>query len=431
MKHTGWSNWSGSVTAKPQEMLTPSSIQEVADAIRLCKREGRRLRVVGSGHSFTPLAATDDVLLSLDLLQGIVNVNVEEGTATVWAGTKLKRLGEELFGYGLAQHNLGDIDVQSIAGAISTGTHGTGLRLGNISTQLTAVTIVTGQGEIVECTPESRPDWFKALQVSLGSLGVMVQVTLRLRRAYRLEYESRKIPLRQCLQEAPALAEGNRHFEFFWFPYAEPCQIKLMNETDKPASGSKMKDYVADVLLENTAFGLLSGICRTFPKTSPAISRLSASQVPAMRKVDYSHRLFATQRLVRFNEMEYNVPAESMVPVIEEMRELMARRNYHVHFPVECRYAQGDDIWLSPSYGRDSAYIAIHMYKGMPHQAYFEEMEELFVRFGGRPHWGKMHHLTGARLKELYPMWDEFLRVRDEADPDRILVNPYVEKLFQ
>ncbi|RJE86186.1 FAD-binding protein [Paenibacillus sp. 1011MAR3C5] len=426
----GWSNWSGSVKASPREVLLPVSIDEVTTAVLRCRQEGRRLRVVGSGHSFTAVAASDDMLISLDQLQGIVEVNPEAGTATVWAGTKLKRLGEELFGHGLAQENLGDIDVQSIAGAISTGTHGTGRGLGTISTQVVGVTVVTGQGEVLACTAESHPEWFKALQVSLGALGIIVQVTLRLRPAYKLEYVSSRMPLTQCLQESVRLAEENRHFEFYWFPYADPCQIKRMNETDMPPSNRKVRDYIGDVVVENAVFGLLSGICRRVPKSSAVISRLSASQVPVGRKVQYSHKLFATARLVRFNEMEYNLPAEAMVPAIEEMRETMARMKFRVHFPVECRYVRGDDIWLSPSYGRDSAYIAVHMYKGMPYEAYFATMEEIFLRYGGRPHWGKLHTLNSGRLKERYPMWEAFHRVRTNLDPDRILLNPYIEKLF-
>ncbi|WFB58458.1 D-arabinono-1,4-lactone oxidase [Paenibacillus sp. BR1-192] len=430
MKQVQWSNWSGSVRANPRTVLYPASIAEVEKAVRMCRQEGRRLRVVGSGHSFTPIAASEDCLISLDRMQGLVHVDAEARTATVWAGTKLKLLGELLFRQGLAQENLGDIDVQSIAGAISTGTHGTGRAFGNISTQVVGMTVVTGTGEVLECSGESHPDWFKALQVSLGALGIIVQVTLRLEPAYKIEYESRRIPLGECLKQQARLAEENRHFEFYWFPYAEPCQIKLMNKTDQEVREHRIKDYISDVLVENTFFGLISELCRKLPKASPHVSRLSASQVPLGRKVNYSHRLFATRRLVRFNEMEYNIPAESMNAVIAEMREEMSRNKYHVHFPVECRYAKGDDIWLSPAYDRDSAYIAIHMYKGMPHEDYFSAMEHIFLRYGGRPHWGKMHHLEAAQLKELYPMWEAFRAVRQELDQDGILLSDYTGRLL-
>ncbi len=401
------------------------------DIVQWCRREGRKLRVVGSGHSFTAIAASNDVLMSLDHLQGIVRVDQEARTATVWAGTKLKRLGEALFSHGLSQENLGDIDVQSIAGAISTGTHGTGLTFGNISTQVIGMTVVTGQGEVLECTPQSHPEWFKAMQISLGVLGVIVQVTLRLEAAYKLEYESRRLPITDCLTQLTQLAGENRHFEFFWFPYAEPCQIKLMNITEREVSTRKLQDYFNEVVMENAFFGLLSEMCRLLPRTSAAISRLSASQVPVGRKVSHSHRLFATKRLVRFHEMEYSLPSEAMAEVIKEMQAALSKQRFHVHFPVECRYAKGDDIWLSPAYGRDSAYIAVHMYKGMPYEAYFRAMEEIFLHYGGRPHWGKMHTLQAPQFENRYPMWSAFQNVREELDPDQLFMNEYLSRIFK
>lgn len=427
---SAWSNWSGLVQATPRTVLYPDSIESVVNAVKLCRSEGRRLRVVGSGHSFTPIVATNDILVSLDRMQGLVRVNPEARTATVWAGTKLKLLGELLFEKGLAQENMGDIDVQSIAGAISTGTHGTGPKFGTISTQVIGLTIVTGKGEVLECTAESHPEWFKAMQVSLGSLGIIVQVTLKLQPAFKMKYESQRMPLSECLQQLPTLANSHRHFEFYWFPYADPCQIKLMNVTEEAVTENKLKDYVNDVLLENTAFKGLSELCRKMPSLSATVSRLSASQVPVGSKVNYSHRIFATQRLVRFNEMEYNLPVESMSAVIKEMRETMSRAKFNVHFPIECRFAKGDDIWLSPAYGRESAYIAIHMYKGMPHEEYFAAMEQIFLRYGGRPHWGKLHSLQADQLQSLYPKWQQFCEVRNELDPDGIFLNDYLMRLF-
>jgi len=426
-----WTNWSGSVAAMPELIAYPRSIEEVAVLVRKCSSEGKYLRVVGSGHSFTPVAASDQVLVSLDLLQGIVSIDEEQSAAVVWAGTKLKRLGELLHAEGLAQENLGDIDVQSIAGAISTGTHGTGLTLGTIAAQVIGVMVVNSLGEVLECTDDSHPELFKAMQISLGTLGVIVQVKLRLRKSYVLAYESRRMPLTECLKALPELAQGNRHFEFFWFPYAETCQVKLMNETvDKPTPASPFKDYINNRLLENTVFGGLSALCRAMPSASKTVSRISASSVPAIKKADYSHKLFATQRIVRFHEMEYNVPAEAMSDVIADMRKAMEREKFHVHFPIECRYVAADDIWLSPAYGRDSAYIAVHMYRGMPYARYFEVMEQIFLGYGGRPHWGKMHTLKADRLKERYPKWESFTKVRVQQDPSGLFLNPYVRELF-
>jgi len=426
----GWSNWSGSAVAQPQLIAYPESIDEVVELVRSCAASKRYLRVVGSGHSFTPVAASDQVLVSLDKLQGIVSVNAEMDSAVVWAGTKLKRLGELLHAEGLAQENLGDIDVQSIAGAISTGTHGTGKGLGTIATQVIGITVVNGLGEVLECTPESHPELFKALQISLGTLGVIVQVKLRLRKSYVLAYESKRMPLAQCLTELPELSERNRHFEFYWFPYAETCQVKLMNEAESPTPATPVRDFINDRLLENTLFGAMSAFCRAVPAACASVSRISASSVPVTSKANFSHRLFATQRIVRFNEMEYNLPAEAMADAIREMREAMEREKFHVHFPVECRYVAADDIWLSPAYGRDSAYIAVHMYRGMPYKRYFEVMEQIFLRYGGRPHWGKLHTLKGEGLKERYPMWQNFADVRSAMDPQEMFLSPYMRELF-
>ena len=425
-----WKNWSGSVQAHPQTVMYPDSIEVVADIVQRCRREGRTIRVVGSGHSFTPLTASDDILLSLDRMQGVVQIDRETNTATVWAGTKLDMLGDLLYAEGLAQENLGDINKQSIAGAISTGTHGTGRRYGNLATQVIGLTLVAGTGEVMTFTQTSHPELFKAMQISLGALGIIVQITLRLQPVYRMVSESSRKKLDHCLSQLPDLADQHRHFEFYWFPYASQCQVKTMNPTEAPAKERKVSRYVNDILMENVLFGLLSECCRTMPQLSKTVSRLSASSVPVSRKVDYSHRLFATSRLVRFNEMEYNIPADAMVPVIEEMRALMKKKRYHVHFPIECRYAKADDIWLSPAYDRDSAYIAVHMYKGMPYIDYFSDMEQIFLRYGGRPHWGKLHTRRGDDFEALYPKWGTFLEIRASMDPDGVLLNDYLRRLF-
>ncbi|THF73736.1 D-arabinono-1,4-lactone oxidase [Cohnella fermenti] len=425
-----WSNWSGSAAASPRQILYPSSTEEISDAVRMCRKENRTLRVVGSGHSFTAIAATNDILISLDRLQGIVSVDADNRTATVWAGTKLKQLGELLHAEGLAQENLGDIDVQSIAGAISTGTHGTGIRFGNISTQVLGMTIIDGNGDIRELDAESSPDTFGAYPVSLGVLGIVAQVKLRLRPAYKLEYRSSRIPLSECLERLDEFRDGHRHFEFYWFPYAETCQIKFMDESEERITSRPIRDYLSEMVLENGVFGAMSGLCRRFPGLATSVSRISASSVPVFRKVEYSHRIFATKRLVRFNEMEYNLPAASMADVIREMRAVMERERFAVHFPIECRYAKGDDLWISPATGRDSAYIAVHMYRGMPYREYFSAMEDIFLRHGGRPHWGKLHTMKHAQLRERYPRWSDFAELRGRMDPDGLFLNDHLRGLF-
>ncbi|MCR8657785.1 D-arabinono-1,4-lactone oxidase [Paenibacillus endoradicis] len=425
-----WSNWSGTVNTAPEKIVYPRTIEEVASIVMACSNESKYIRVVGSGHSFSAVAASDQVLMSLDEMQGIVNVNRSEYTATVWAGTKLKLLGELLYAKGLAQVNLGDIDLQTIGGAISTGTHGTGKRLGSISTQVVGITVVNGLGEIMECTEESHPQLFKALQISLGSLGIIVQVKLKLKASYLLGYESMRMQLDNCLPQMSQLAEENRHFEMYWFPYANTCQVKIMNEVNFSTPETPLRDYFNEHIMENSLFGALSMLCKSMPSLTKTVSRLSASSIPVTTKAAYSHKIYATKRMVRFNEMEYNVPAEALEDVIRDMRKAMDKQNFHVHFPVECRYVASDNIWLSPSYERDSAYIAIHMYRGMPYEQYFNAMEEIFLHYEGRPHWGKMHSLKGTQLQKLYPRWNDFIAIQSEMDPQRILLSPYMQQLL-
>ncbi len=430
MQGKRWHNWSGSVVGTPWQFVLPGSMSELAQRVKTYARDGRRVRVVGSGHSFTPLVQTDDVLMSLDGLQGIESVDTERGTVTVLGGTKLKRLGEELLSRGLAQENLGDINVQSIAGAISTGTHGTGIRFGSLATQVEGLTLVTADGELLECSPEQHPDIFKAAQVSLGALGVIARVTLRVVPAKVLHYQGLRKRLGDCLDSLEQYKQENAHFEFFWFPYTEWVQAKFLNPTDRPPDKSSFGSTFNKIVLENWVYGLLSEVNRRYPRLSKRVCQISASSIASIDETNYSHRLFSTPRSVRFQEMEYNIPAEHTVAVIHEIQECIEREQFEVHFPLECRFVHSDDIWLSPAYQRESAYFAVHMYKGMPYQNYFQAIEAIFKRYDGRPHWGKMHTLGSAELAVLYPHWQDFRRVRAEIDPRGLFLNDYLHDLF-
>lgn len=430
-KHANhWTNWTGNVQSRPQHIMMPKSVEEIVQLVAACRSAGTRIRVVGSGHSFTRLVQTDECLMSLDHLQGIIRVDPDQQTVEVWAGTKLKTLGLLLHQAGYSQENLGDINAQSIAGAISTGTHGTGVHFGSISTQVMALTVVTASGEVMEVSEQSRPELFKAMQVSLGLLGIIVRVKLRVLPAYRLQYQSRRIPIQECLSSLATFKSEHRHFEFFIFPYSDTVQVKFMNETTDPASHNQRWSYLKKMVVENGLFWLLSESCRMRPSLTKGVSRLSAQSVPSVHENGYSHQLFATPRLVRFYEMEYCLPAESMPEAIEELRQTIEQERFAVHFPLECRYVKKDDIWLSPAYERDSAFIAVHMYKGMPYEPYFARMEQIFSRYDGRPHWGKMHTLTAEKLHQLYPRLSDFLAIRAELDPDGLFVNPYLAELF-
>ncbi|WIG57389.1 MAG: Oxidoreductase, FAD-binding [Ktedonobacterales bacterium] len=425
-----WQNWSGSVQSTPREIVTPRSLDELAQRIGAYGRDSRRVRVVGGGHSFTPLVQTNDVLLSLDGLQGIQEVNGQRGTVKVWGGTRLKRLGNDLLALGRAQENLGDIDVQSIAGAISTGTHGTGVRFGNIATQVVGLTLVTATGDIAECSSDQHPDLFKAAQVSLGALGVIASVTLRTVPAKRLRFQVRRERVDSCLANLERYKQENDHFEFFWLPYTPWAQAKFLNETDAPAKDGNLWGTFNKIVLENGVYWVLSEACRLAPPLTQTVSKISAQAISSSTETDYSHRLYATPRMVRFREMEYNIPAEHFTTVLAEIRECIQQRQFKVHFPIECRFAHADDIWLSPAYQRPSSYIAVHMYRGMAYEDYFAAIEAIFRRYQGRPHWGKMHTRTADELAALYPRWDDFCQVRATLDPQGIFLNDYLRHLF-
>ena len=425
-----WHNWSGSVQCNPRQMEMPGSVNELAQRIVTYARDGRHVRVVGSGHSFVPLVQTDDVLISLDNMQGIESVDAGDGTVTVLGGTKLKKLGDDLLARGLAQENLGDINVQSVAGAISTGTHGTGIKFGSLATQAAGLTLVTASGELLECSPEHHPDIFKAAQVSMGMLGVIAKVKLRVVPAKVLHYQGLRKQLSECLEHLEEYKQQNSHFEFYWFPYTEAVQAKFMNETAKAPDKNSLWGDFNKIVMENWVYGLLSEGCRRFPSLIKRVCAISASTIANINEVNYSSRLFSTPRMVRFQEMEYNIPAQHAAAIINEIQRCIEQHQFRVHFPLECRFVHSDDIWLSPAYQRESCYLAVHMYKGMPYQDYFSHIEEIFKRYQGRPHWGKIHTRTAGELAELYSRWHDFRRVRAQLDPQGMFLNDYLRSLF-
>lgn len=428
MSRRTFSNWGGNLRFAPGRIAMPASEEELSDIIRKAATEGRRVRPVGAAHSWTALVETPDVLLSLDRMQGLISVNGME--ATVWAGTRLKMLGELLFAKGLAMENLGDIDVQSIAGATSTGTHGTGSRFRSIANQITGLRLMLADGSILQCNADRRPELLDALRLSLGSMGIITQITLRCVPTYRLKFVSGKETLTSCLANRERYERGTRNFEFYCFPYSDKVQTKFIHLTDDAPTGSKILNYLNDVVLENGVFGAFCGVAKNIPASIPAISRLTAAAAGGGNKVDHAHRIFATVRTVRFNEMEYSIPAQHLPEAIIRIQALIKEHRIPVNFPIECRTVKGDELWLSPAYQRDSAYIAVHMYKGMPHQDYFHRVETLLRSYSGRPHWGKMHTLVAADLKEIYPRWNDFIALREQLDPQGLFLNEYLELLL-
>lgn len=428
---TIWSNWSSSVVASPKHQVKPKNLQQLIAFVKECYKKNLSIRVVGAGHSFTPLVATNEVLISLDYLSGIEKVDRENHLVTVWAGSRLKDLSRQLNEHGYAFENLGDINEQSIAGAISTGTHGTGIKFGSIATQVTAITLLTAEGTLLEISATENNEYFNAAVISLGMLGIIVKVQLKVIPQYDLIESSFRFNLDEGLHKLDQFVSNNRNFEFFWFPYTDVIQVKTLNIADENRRTNETIRSVKNVAIENGLFWILSEMSRHVPKTSKLVSYISALGVPVGKEVHKSYIMYATPRIVKFNEMEYSIPYKQMSSVIKEIDQMLKKKRMNVHFPIECRYVKGDSLWLSPSYKQDSAYIAVHMYKGMDFAQYFKEVEEIFLAYGGRPHWGKMHSSSYDQLTEMYPKLKDFLKIRKELDPAGLFLNEYVRNLFQ
>ena len=422
-------SWSRLVEFRPARVEEPADLPGIARVVRENAAAGQRLRVVGGGHSFTELVATTGTLLRLDRFQGLEETRPQEGAAWVRGGTRLRELNAALAAQGLAMENLGDIDRQTIAGAVSTGTHGTGAALGSLSTQVTALTLVTAAGEVVECSEQDQPEVFRSAQVSLGALGVLARLRLRVMPAYRLLGVRRRVPLESCLEGLACERAAHRHFEFYWFPYADTVQTRALDPTLEPERGH-LSRWSDEWLSENLAFGLLCRACRVKPSLSPRVCRLVARLQGTGGHVLDSPRAFCTRRLVRFQEMEYGLPQERVAGVFREVREWINRHRPLVCFPLECRFVKGDSLPLSPAYGRDSAFVAVHAYRGMEFRGYFDAVEAIFRNHQGRPHWGKLHTATAAELRRLYPRWDDFQVVRARLDPRRVFGSPYLERVL-
>jgi L-gulono-1,4-lactone dehydrogenase len=438
-EHRVWRNWAGTATAAPARWRRPRSEAEIATAVKDAAASGLTVRALGSGHSFTAVAATSGVALDLSGWTGITAADTRTGLVTVRSGTRLRALNAELSGLGLAMANLGDIDVQTLAGALATGTHGTGARLGGLATQVEGLELVLADGSVVACSASSRPELFAAARIGLGALGVVTSVTLRCVPAFTLLADERPVPVEEVLEQFDTLAEGNDHFEFYWFPYGRHALVKRNNRVpgDSGPSGGTVppplpawRRFWEFEVMENIGFGALCRLGRARPRLIPALNRFSSSVLSARTYTETSHRVFVTPRRVRFTESEYAVPRESLGHVITELRRAVPRLADPVMFPVEVRVAAADDIWLSTAHGRESAYIAIHQYTGLPYQDYFDRFEAIVAEVAGRPHWGKMHSLDAARLGALYPRFADFRRIRAEVDPEGRFGNAYLTRVL-
>jgi len=385
---SSWRNWSGSVECEPARIARPADAAEVAALIREAGAADREVRVVGTGHSGTPLCATDGLLLSLDALAGVESHDAEALSATIAAGTKLCDLGDPLLERGLSMVNLGDIDKQALAGAVGTGTHGTGRQLGNVSSSVIGATVIDAEGELRSV--EDR-DSLRALRVSMGALGVVTSLRLRVLPAYRLHEQIRRLPVEDCLARLDEQIAQNRHFEFFWLPFKDAAEMKTLNPTDEPASDLPDRPY---------------------------------------ERIGWSPHIIASERNDKFFEMEYALPAEAGPDCFRSVRARMQQKHPDVLWPVEYRTVASDDAWLSNANGRETVTLSIHQDGSLPYREFFEDVEPILQEAGGRPHWGKIHTMRAAGLRDRYPDWDRFLTLRAEWDPKGRFLNAHLRELL-
>lgn len=426
-----WRNWAGNVTARPAREVTPASVDELSAALRTAKEDGLRAKPVGTGHSFTATAATDGLLIRPELLTGIRKIDREAGTVTVEAGTPLKRLNAALAREGLSLTNMGDIMEQTVSGATSTGTHGTGRDSASISAQIKALELVTADGTVLVCSEKENPEVFAAARVGLGALGVISAITFAVEPVFFLTAREEPMTFDKVTAEFDALHAENEHFEFYWFPHTGNCTTKRNNRSLGPAAPpGKVSAFVEDEILSNGLFQVVNTIGRAAPATIPGIARISSKALSARTYTDIPYKVFTSPRRVRFMEMEYAVPRAALVDTLRELKTMVERSNLRISFPVEVRTAPADDIALSTASGRESAYIAVHMYRGTPYQAYFTAAERIFTAHEGRPHWGKVHTRGADYFAQAYPRFAEFTALRDRLDPERMFGNDYLRRVL-
>ncbi|MBY6366661.1 D-arabinono-1,4-lactone oxidase [Rhodococcoides corynebacterioides] len=427
---TTWSNWAGNQHSNPQHVAHPRDRADVCDLLR---RAPGRVKAVGAGHSFTGVAVTDGTLVPLDLLTGIESTRPGPGgttDVTVRAGTRLRTLCALLDQRGLALTNMGDVDVQSVAGAISTGTHGTGAGFSGLAGQVVGVSLVLADG--TERTVSEGP-LFECARLGLGAFGILTSVTLRCVPSFLLRAKETPGRLGEALERFPHDAATIDHPEFYWFPHTDRVLIK--RNTRLPADSAtdpvgRVRRWFDDEVVANGAFEVINRVTSRIPAVIPRVNHVSAAAWSGRTTTDRSHRVFASSRRVRFRESEYAIPPEAVPTVVREVESWIARTGFRVTFPIEVRCAAADDVWLSTAHGRPSAYVAVHQYHRRPDDGYFAAFEAIARGVGGRPHWGKLHSLGADELRPLYPRYDDALAVRAEVDPTGVFDNDYLRRVL-
>ena len=429
-----WSNWAGLAHADVREVLSPPDPGAVVDAVRGAREAGRRVKMVGTGHSFTDISAPEDVMLRPDRLGGIVDVDREAMTVTALSGTPLKVLNASLAEMGLSLHNLGDIAEQTLAGATSTGTHGTGGVAAGLSAQIAGLEMVTGTGELLRATAHENADVLEGARVGLGALGVITTITFNVEPLFVMEAHEQPMVWDRALADYDEMVADAHHVDMYWFPHTDRMMVKQNRRLDVDPSEaqppSRFAAWREDEFLSNTVFGWITAATNRMPSTIPSVNQVSGRVLSERTYSDIAHKVFTTPRRVVFREMEYAVPREVGLEVLRECRKAMDAADWRINFPVEIRNAPADDIWMSTAQGRDSFYLAFHTHRDADHEAYFAGVEPILKAYGGRPHWGKLHSRTAADLPEVYPHYADFLALRDRLDPDRVFSNAYLRRVL-
>lgn len=428
---TRWTNWAREQVCAPLEIAQPTSEVELAAAVASAVARGERVRAAGAGHSFTDCACTEGVMIDTSRMNRILAIDRDKQTATVEAGIRLYELGPRLAEAGLALENQGDIDRQSISGAIATATHGTGATLRNLSAQIVGLRLVTAAGEVIEVDAESDRETYLAARVSIGALGIVSALTIQCVPLYTLHRHDAPLPLGETLERLDQHVEENDHFEFFVFPYTGVALTRRMRRShEQPQPPAQWKRLLEEQVLENYVLGAICRVGRLAPRLAPRLNRFVAGAVSESRVEDRPFKVYATRRAVRFTEMEYAIPRQHAREAVERVLELVPRRRLPILFPLEVRFSAPDEAHLSTAYGRETCYIAVHQYSGMEFESYFRGVEEIMDSYAGRPHWGKRHYQRAATLRERYPHWDRFQEVRSRLDPDGVFANDYTRRVL-
>lgn len=422
-KVLAWQNWSGNQSCQPTSRHTPKNEAGLAELIKNSGTDP--LRFVGSGHSFSSLVPTDHTLLSLARFRGVQNIDNNNGTATIGGGTTLSRIGDPLWDEGFALRNMPDIDMQSLAGAIATGTHGTGIKFGSMSDEITGLRLVTANGDVLSCSAVENSELFEAARLNLGVLGAVTSVDIKVQPKFYIEENIWVLPIKEALASAEAMRDQHRHFEMYFFPHADYVLMITLDEVDQPAPASEQNHTEGDQsLLE------IAELTDTFPWIKSFILNFLIKDVEPSQRSNRSYKIYGNVRNIRFNETEYSVPAEKGLDCISEILDTIKKQNIDIIFPIEYRYIKNDNIWLSPYYQRDGCAISCHNFHDRDYKAYFKSIEPVFKKYAGRPHWGKINTLNKTDFAAMYPNWEAFNRVRQQLDPSNRLLNQYLASLF-